>query len=67
MEAALRTRIESRLSIKRIKLCGKRTAYEASVFIDGYYYETIKGTKDLCISELVRKAIRKDGIEAKGG
>ena len=65
MEAELRKRIKSRVSVSRIKLCGKRTAYEASVYIDGYYYETIKGTKDLCLSDLVRKAIRKDGIKAK--
>lgn len=60
----LRSRIESRASIRRIKLYGKRTAYEASVFIDGVYYETIKGDKTLCINDLVRKAERKDGITA---
>ena len=65
METELRNRIKSRVSVKRIKLYGNRKAYEASVFVDGYYYETIKGTKDLCISDLVRKAIRKDGIAAK--
>lgn len=64
MEAALKERIKSRVSINRIKLCGRKTAYEASVFIDGIYYETIKGTKDLCIADLVRKAIRKEGIKA---
>ena len=65
MEAILKERIKSRVSVKRIKLNNRRTAYEASVFIDGFFYETIKGTKDLCISDLVRKASRKDGIEAK--
>lgn len=64
MESALKERIKSRASINRIKLCGRKTAYEASVFIDGIYYETIKGTKDLCIADLVRKAIRKEGIKA---
>lgn len=64
MEAILKERIKSRASVNRIKLCGKRTAFEASVFIDGIYYETIKGTKDLCIADLVRKAIRKEGIKA---
>lgn len=60
----LKERIESRVSYQRIRVCGS-TAYEASAFIDGVLYETIKKTKALCVDELVRKAERQDGIKAE--
>lgn len=63
MEWTLKERIESRVEFRKIRLCG-RTAYEASAFIDGVLYETIKATKELCVKNLVLKAERKDGIHA---
>lgn len=53
-----------RAEFRRIRLCGRKTAFEASAFIDGTLYKTIKATKQLCIADLVRKAERGDGIHA---
>lgn len=60
----LQERIEMRTEFRRIRLCGRKTAFEAYAFIDGTLYETIKATKQLCIADLVRKAERGDGIHA---
>lgn len=57
----LKERIESRVSFRKIRI-NRKQAYEASAFIDGYLYETIKLTKEMCIDALVRKAQLKDGI-----
>ena len=59
----IQERIESRVEYNRIRL-GRKTAFEASVFIDGVLYETTKATKQLCVQDLVKKATRKDGIVA---
>lgn len=59
----LKERIESRASFRKIRL-GRKTAFEASAFIDGVLYETIKATKELCIDSLVRKVELDDGIHA---
>jgi len=59
----LKERIESRVEFRRVRV-GRKTAFDASAFIDGVLYETTKATKELCVADLVRKAERKDGIHA---
>jgi hypothetical protein len=51
----LKSEFESRIEFHSIKLFGKK-AFEATVFWDGKLHETIKYTKELCTSDLKRKA-----------
>lgn len=53
----MKTEFESRISFRRVKLHSvKKPVYEATVFWHGQLYETIKATRELCVSDLMAKA-----------
>lgn len=55
MSQTEKSEFESRIEFHSIKLAGRK-CFESTVFWGGQLYESLKLTKELCISDLKRKA-----------
>ena len=51
----IRTEVESRISLNKVKLTTGRRAVEAHIDWEGQRFETLRMTKGLCVEDLRKK------------